>query len=156
VALHSVSILILERGVPSVHRGGTHRRREGAASRYWAKEAVLEGLCALERGLDASWWPGVIARTWRPLSGRGARRERPAGTGQEEPSGLRQGVQEGVSRSMAKAWTRRGSTGMEKRCPRFARHLLNEMTCQERCPAWCSGVEVPLIIVSGRFSGVAP
>jgi hypothetical protein len=106
----------MEQGVPSVHRGGTHRRREGAASRYWAKEAVLEGLCTLERGLDASWWPGVIARTWRPLSGRGARRERPAGTGQEEPSGLRQGVQGGVSRSMAKVWTRRGSTGMEKRC----------------------------------------
>jgi hypothetical protein len=48
----------------------------GAAARDWAREAVVEGLCALESGLDASWWPNVVARTWRPLSGRRARRAR--------------------------------------------------------------------------------
>jgi hypothetical protein len=61
----------------------------GAAARDWAREAVVESLCALESGLDASWWPGVIARTRRMLSSRRAQRERPAGRGQVEGPGLR-------------------------------------------------------------------
>jgi hypothetical protein len=74
----------------------------GAAARDWAREAVVEGLGALESVLDASWWPGVVARTWRPLSGRGARRERTARKGQGEELGLRQRVKGSGARPMAR------------------------------------------------------
>jgi hypothetical protein len=49
------------------------------------------------------------------------------------------------------------STGAEvvdrlgEKCPNFARHVFDEMTLQEQCPARCSEGEARLGIVSGRF-----
>jgi hypothetical protein len=70
---------------------------------------------------------------------------------QGEETGLRHGVKGYVSRSLAKAQVRWWSTDLEKRCPRFARHLFDEMTRQEQCPARCSEGQPWLGIVSGRF-----
>jgi hypothetical protein len=55
------------------------------------------------------------AKTWRTLSGRGARREWPEGRGQTEGFVPSQLVDEGKSRSLARGFARGRTVGLEAR-----------------------------------------